>query len=35
MFQQNMLKPLNDKKVKTVLHGFIETVNESKRNPNK
>ena len=42
MFSSNMHgkiqkkgKPLKDKKAKTVLHGFIETVNESKRKPNK
>ena len=29
------IKPLNDKKPKTVLLGFIKTVNESKRKPNK
>ena len=29
------VKPLKDKKAKTVLHGFIEIVNESKRKPNK
>ena len=29
------IKPLNDKKAKTVLLGFIEIVNESKRKPNK
>ena len=29
------VKPLKDKKVKTVLHGFIEIVNESKRKPSK
>ena len=28
-------KPLNDKKSKTVLHGFIEKVDKSKRKPNK
>ena len=28
-------KPLIDKKGKTVLNGFIETVNESNRKPNK
>ena len=27
------VKPLTDKKAKTVLHSFIETVNESKRKP--
>ena len=26
-------KPLKDKKAKTVLHGFIKIVNESKRKP--
>ena len=29
------VKPLKDKKAKTVLHGFIEEVRESKRKPNK
>ena len=29
------VKPLTDKKVKTVLNGFIGIVNESKRKPNK
>ena len=29
------VNPLEDTKVKTVLHGFIETVNESKRKLNK
>ena len=29
------VKPLKDKKAKTVLHGFVETVNESKHKPNK
>ena len=29
------VKSLEDTKVKTVLHGFIETVNESKRKLNK
>ena len=28
------VKPLNDKKVKTVLNTFIEIVNESNRKPN-
>ena len=28
------VKPLKDKKSKTVLHGFIEIVNESKRKLN-
>ena len=28
-------KPLKDKMGKTVLHGFIELINESKRQPNK
>ena len=27
-------KPLKNKKAKTVIHGFIEVVNESKRIPN-
>ena len=27
------VKPLKDKKAKTVLHGFIEVVNESKLKP--
>ena len=30
-----MVKPLTDKKAKTVLDGFIGIVNESKRKPNK
>ena len=29
------VKPLKDKKAKTVLDGFIEIVNESKRKPTK
>ena len=29
------IKPLRDKKTKTVLYGFIEIVNESKPQPNK
>ena len=29
------VKPLNDKKTKTVLNGFIKEVNESKRKLNK
>ena len=29
------VKPLKDKKGKTVLNGFIEIVNESNRKPNK
>ena len=29
------VKPLKDKKAETVLRGFIERVNESKRKPNK
>ena len=29
------VKPLTDKKSKTVLDGFVEIVNESKRKPNK
>ena len=29
------VKPLKDKKCKTVLNGFIEIVNESNRKPNK
>ena len=29
------VKPLKDKKTKTVLHGFIEIVNKSKHKPNK
>ena len=29
------VKPLKDKKAKTVLKAFIETVNESNRKPNK
>ena len=29
------VKPLKDKKVKTVLNGFIEIVNECNRKPNK
>ena len=29
------VKTLMDKKPKTVLHGFVEIVNESKRKPNK
>ena len=29
------VKPLKDQKAKTVLHGFIEIVNEFKRKPNK
>ena len=29
------VRPLKDKKSKTVLHGFVEIVNESKRKPNK
>ena len=29
------VKPLKDKKGKTVPHGFIEIVNEPKRKPNK
>ena len=29
------VKPLKDKKAKTVLHGFIWIVNDSKRKPNK
>ena len=33
--QDALFKPLKDQKVKKVLHGFIETVNESKCNPNK
>ena len=28
------VKPLRDRKTKTGLHGFIEIVNEYKRNPN-
>ena len=42
MFSPNMIgkikkkgKPLNDNIAKTVLHGFIETMNEFKRKPNK
>ena len=30
-----MVKPLKDKKTKTVIHGFIEIVNESNRKLNK
>ena len=29
------VKPLKDAKAKTILHGFIKVVNESKRIPNK
>ena len=29
------VEPLKDKKAKTVLYGFIELANESKRKPNK
>ena len=29
-----LVKPLKDKKAKTVLHGFIEIGNESKSKPN-
>ena len=29
------VRSLKDKKSKTVLHGFVEIVNESKRKPNK
>ena len=29
------VKPLKDKKANTVLNGFVETVNKSKRKPNK
>ena len=29
------IKPLKDKKAKTVFHGFIEIVNKSNRKPNK
>ena len=29
------VKPLKDKKVKTVLYDFVERVNKSKRKPNK
>ena len=29
------VKSLKDKKAKTVIHGFTEIVNESKRKPNK
>ena len=29
------VRPLEDKRSKTVLHGFVETINESKRKPNK
>ena len=29
------VQPLKDKKVKTVLHGFMEIVHKSKRKPNK
>ena len=29
------VKPLKNKKAKTVFHGFIEIVNESKHKPNK
>ena len=36
MFSPNLLVlNLKDKKAKTVLHGFIEIVTESKRKPNK
>ena len=28
-------KPLKDRKTKTVLNGFVETISESKRKPNK
>ena len=35
-FHQNATaKPLKDKKSKTVVHGFAEMVNKSKRKPNK
>ena len=34
-FHQVCLGPLKDKKAKTILNGFIEIVNESKRQPNK
>ena len=33
--QDALFKPLKDQKLKKVLHGFIEIVNESKCNPNK
>ena len=29
------VKPLKDKRVKTVLYGFVDKVNKSKRKPNK
>ena len=29
------VKPLKDKKAKTIIYGYIEIVNESKRKPNK
>ena len=35
LIKDKWIKFLKDRKVKTVLHGFIEIVKESKRHPNK